>query len=59
LFINNNPALIAAITRLINFKVVGTSLRFALILLAGQVEHIAIGAFNLKVKGLLILNLIL
>jgi hypothetical protein len=49
----------AAIARLINFKVVGTLLRFVLILLAGWVEHIVIGTFNLEVKGLLVLNLIL
>jgi hypothetical protein len=59
LFINNNPALIAAIARLINFKIIGILLGFILILLAGRVEYIITGASNLKVKGLLTLNLIL
>jgi len=49
----------AAIIRLINFKVVGISLGFTLILLLGRVEHIVISASNLKVEGLLVLNLIL
>jgi hypothetical protein len=49
----------AAIVRLINFKVVGILLGFTLILLVEQVEHIVIGASNLKAEGLLVLNLIL
>jgi hypothetical protein len=51
--------LVAAIARLINFKAVGILLEFVLVLLVGRVERIAIGAFNLKVEGLLVLNLIL
>jgi hypothetical protein len=49
----------AAIIRLINFKVVDILLGFTLILLIRRVERIVINAFNLKVKGLLVLNLIL
>jgi hypothetical protein len=49
----------AAIIRLINFKVVDILLGFTLILLIGRVEYIIIGASNLKAKGLLVLNLIL
>ena len=49
----------AAIVRLIDFKAVGTLLGFALVLLVGRVERIVIGAFNLEVEGLLILNPIL
>jgi hypothetical protein len=51
--------LVAAIARLINFKAVGILLGFILILLAGWVEYIAIGASDLEVKGLLASNLIL
>jgi hypothetical protein len=51
--------LITAIIRLINFKIIGILLGFVLVLLAGQVEYIATDASNLKVEGLLILNLIL
>jgi hypothetical protein len=59
LFINNNPALITAIIRLIDFKAIGTSLGFALILLIRQIKYITTSAFNLKAKEPLILNLIL
>jgi hypothetical protein len=51
--------LIAAVIRLINFKAIDISLGFALVLLVGQVEHIAIGASDLEAKGLLASNLIL
>jgi hypothetical protein len=51
--------LIATITRLINFKVIGILLRSVLILLVGRVERIITNAFNLKVDRLLELNLIL
>jgi hypothetical protein len=47
---------VAAIARLINFKAIGISLGFALILLAGQVERIAIGASNPKAEGPLASN---
>jgi hypothetical protein len=49
----------AAIVRLINFKAINILLGFILILLVRRIEYIVIGAFNLKVKGLLVLNLIL
>jgi hypothetical protein len=49
----------AVILRLINFKAISILLGFTLVLLIGRVEYIAISAFNLKVEGLLILNLIL
>jgi hypothetical protein len=52
-------ALLTAIVKLIDFKAISILLGFVLILLIRQIERIVISAFNLKVKGLLILNLIL
>jgi hypothetical protein len=49
---------VAAIARLIDFKAIGTSLGFVLVLLVGRVECTAIGASNLKVEEPLALNLI-
>jgi hypothetical protein len=40
---------VATIIRLINFKLINTSLGSALVLLVGRVEHIATNAFNLEV----------
>jgi hypothetical protein len=59
LFINDNPALVAAIIRLIDFKAVGTSLGFAPVSLIGQVERTATGASNPEAEGPLALNPIL
>jgi hypothetical protein len=50
---------VAAIIRLINFKAISILPGFTLVLFIGRVEYMAISAFNLKVEGLLILNLIL
>ena len=51
--------LIVAIIKLIDFKAIDILLEFVLVLLIGRIERITINAFNLKVKELLILNLIL
>jgi hypothetical protein len=49
---------VAAVVRLIDFKAVGTSLGFALVLLVGRVKRTATGASNPEAEGPLVLNLI-